>query len=257
MAYSRDAYNHSDVRGLQYYEPSEFTQKTARSSQDRRLSEARNIFLDDQTAKPILRSPYEEAHPASKALYYGTLRNKPFNTIATPDQAEFLAHQDELDRHERQLWGGGIKQRIAPVSFWAGDWLRNNAFAYPRVQRHGRRLRLLERKKVLDKLTSSERNELVRWWVSKFGPIETPPTSPRVGKQNLFKRTLAHVRGNKYWRARQAKRRAQEKELERERNMTSVQRSDKELYGANPNGFLNHLTPRTGSGSRLLNQAYY
>ena len=113
-----------------------------RSSQERRLSEARKMFLDDETAKPILRSPYEESNPESKALYYGTLKNRPFNDIATPDQAEFLAHQEELDRHERQLWGGGLKHRIAPSSFWAGDWLRNNAFTYPRVQRHGRRLRL-------------------------------------------------------------------------------------------------------------------
>lgn len=228
------------------------TQKPVRSSQDRRLSDARKLFLADETAKPILRSPYEEDHPTSKALYYGTLSNQSFNNIYSPDQTEFLTEQAELDRRSKSLWGGGIKQRVNPLSFWAGDWLRNNAFTYPRVQRHGRKLRLLERKKILDRLTASEKNELVKWWESKFGPIETPPTSPIATKQNIFTRTLAHVRGTRYYKARQAKRRAQEREEEKERNMTSRQRMDRNLYGGNPNGRLDYLRPRSGSGGRIL-----
>lgn len=217
-----------------------------RSSYDRRMSEARDIFERDETAKPILRSPYEKLSRTSDALYYGHVTNEEFNNILTPDQELFLARQDELERGIRTGWAG-IGQNASFQALNAANWLQLNSYKYPRVQRHGKRLRLLERMGILDALTSSERRDLVDWWVGKFGPIKTPPPSP-VRKPKWFKRKLAHVRGTKYYRARQAKRR----ELEVAENVSLSERMDRDLYGGNPNNRFSWLRKRTPSGSRRL-----
>ena len=217
-----------------------------RSSYDRRMSEAQDIFERDETAKPILRSPYERSLRASDALYYGHITNENFNNNMTPDQERFMARQDELERRTRTGWAG-IAQNASFQALDAANWLQLNSYKYPRVQRHGKRLRLLERMSFLDALTGSKRRDLVNWWVGKFGPINTPPPSP-VRKPNWFKRKLAHVRGTKYYKARQAKR----WEREEAQEMSLSKRMDRDLYGGNPNNRFSWLRKRTPSGSRRL-----